>query len=730
MDLKNKDIVIVANPKNIAEKLCDMFTQYKLSARLIETPTPQGEILIYLGGLNKFNSIEEAIGCNFEAFKYVKAMMPSLQKTKGIIILIQNTGGSFGYDQVDELQVWASGLNGLSKTAYLECLNSICRTLDLNTKSLSVEQVAKIIFEELMCGGNEIEIGISGNQRITLQAVNQPSVPREPVNYISDQSVVLVSGGARGITAKCLIGLSQRIHPTLILLGRSVVKDETAALKLLKHTSEIQNWVMLQIKARGEILTPKLIREQVENVLVNREINATLHSLRANGCRAEYYAVDVRDMQALQQILQQVRAQYGDITGIIHGAGILADKKIQDKSEKDFERVFNTKIISLMNLLRATEKDQLTLMVLFSSVAARYGNIGQCDYAMANEILNRVALSLHKKYGTACLVKSLNWAPWDGGMVTPELKKNFLARGIEVLPIEKGVQAFCEEILMGDASQVEVVIGPTHVNFSQAKAPPLENNSNGNIPPIFQQIKFLMDLNNYPILDSHKIKGKIVIPIALMIEKIQEFLGKLFHFSTLEISAFQVIKGITFENLHDQFYLIFTLLKEENSDNYLITIKNSANNQLHYQAKMINKTINNSAFSFPGNALVTKPWIMAQIYEEKLFHGTGLHLLAQLKYQGENFGVVQLKEDIHSSFLLIDAALQAGILWAWQVLNKATLPISMANCLLNENYNAKAHQVMIRENSHDLYGINIDAFIMDEKNELSVVLKGVQFYTF
>jgi len=56
-------------------------------------------------------------------------------------------------------------------------------------------------------------------------------------------------------------------------------------------------------------------------------------------------------------------------------------------------------------------------------------------------------------------VKSLNWGPWDGGMVTPSLREHFRELGVPLIPIEEGAQFFVREIGSGSGRGVEVVIG-------------------------------------------------------------------------------------------------------------------------------------------------------------------------------------------------------------------------------------------------------------------------------
>ncbi|WP_410959140.1 KR domain-containing protein, partial [Salmonella sp. 6084] len=90
---------------------------------------------------------------------------------------------------------------------------------------------------------------------------------------------------------------------------------------------------------------------------------------------------------------------------------------LHKKTLDGYDRVFETKVGGLCALLDATAGDSLKLVCLFSSVAARSGNVGQSDYAMANEILNKVALAEQARRGPGCLVRALGWGPWDSGMV-------------------------------------------------------------------------------------------------------------------------------------------------------------------------------------------------------------------------------------------------------------------------------------------------------------------------
>ena len=214
----------------------------------------------------------------------------------------------------------------------------------------------------------------------------------------------------------------------------------------------------MQAQAKGEKVSPAGLGKQVRQVVAWREIRSTLKQLEQDGCKARYASVDVTDAVALKALVSEVETTYGPITGVIHGAGVLADKAIADKTDDQFERVYSTKVDGLRALQLATADSPLRLWVQFSSVAARAGNNGQCDYAMANEVLNKVAgqMAVERPW---LRVKSMNWGPWEGGMVTPALKARFRAMGVPLIPLAQGAQMLVDEVQSSAPSRVELVLG-------------------------------------------------------------------------------------------------------------------------------------------------------------------------------------------------------------------------------------------------------------------------------
>ena len=212
--------------------------------------------------------------------------------------------------------------------------------------------------------------------------------------------------------------------PNIILLGRSPEPFmEPAWIQNITDPAEMKKQILTHQFA-GQKAKPADIEKRYQAIVSNRAIQANMERIRACGSFVKYFSADIRDSQEIDQIFKSVRKEFSQISVLIHGAGVLEDKLICDKRLDQFNRVFNTKVEGLDILLNATEQDPLKYVILFSSIAARTGNTGQCDYAMANEVLNKIAQegSLSRP---DCRFLSINWGPWAGGMVDEGLKREF-----------------------------------------------------------------------------------------------------------------------------------------------------------------------------------------------------------------------------------------------------------------------------------------------------------------
>lgn len=369
---------------------------------------------------------------------------------------------------------------------------------------------------------------------------------------IRSSSIFLVSGGAKGITAKCVIKLAQHYGCKFILLGRSQLLDTEPDFAIdCYEEAGLKKRIMEYFLSRGEKPTPMSVQKMYKKIVSDREIKATITAITEAGGEAEYLSVDVTDVDALKTKVAHIvdnllAGRTGGITGIIHGAGNLADKLIEKKTPDDFEKVYNAKVKGLENLLACVKPTQLEHLVLFSSVAGFYGNVGQSDYAIANEILNKSAHQIKQRH-PSCHVVAINWGGWDSGMVTPELKKEFARRGIEILPVEVGTQMLVEELDPFNHQTTQVVIG------SPMTPPPVPLDTEPKTYRIHRQL----NLAENPFLEDHVVGGKPVLPATCAVSWIINACEQLYPgYKFFTYKDFKVLKGIYFnETLANEYIL-------------------------------------------------------------------------------------------------------------------------------------------------------------------------------
>jgi NAD(P)-dependent dehydrogenase (short-subunit alcohol dehydrogenase family)/acyl carrier protein len=374
------------------------------------------------------------------------------------LIAASRLGGTFGRDAVGDGGPIAGGANGLLNCLRAEFPGVRARAVDFDGQTDA--EIATLLLDELVAESHEPEVGYIGIERFGSCTIEEPLVPNpfpEPVEPAADW-VLLATGGARGITAEIIEALSIP-GMRLVLLGRTPEPAaEDLALAARGSQDEVRKYLLAASLARGEKPRPVEIDRAVARVMTDREIRSNLRRLRAAGATVDYVPCDVRDEAAFGALIDRLYERFGRIDAVIHGAGVIEDKRLGDKTVESFERVLGTKLDPAFVLAGKLRPASLKLLAFFTSVAGRFGNLGQGDYAAANEALNRLAWDLHRRW-THTRVISINWGPWDAGMATEGVKRGLRERGMEPIPVKAGRRFFREELAHGPRHEVELVAG-------------------------------------------------------------------------------------------------------------------------------------------------------------------------------------------------------------------------------------------------------------------------------
>jgi NAD(P)-dependent dehydrogenase (short-subunit alcohol dehydrogenase family) len=395
-------------------------------------------------------------------FQLVKEFAEELQSSAadggGWVVNLTAVDGRFGLGG-GEVAPAAAGTLGICKTLQREYPRLHVKTIDVE-RDLPGDLLAARLLQELTAEDDTPEVGLTKQGRWRLVLKEDP-VPRSlPPLPLDADSVVLITGGAAGITAEVARSLAASARPRLILVGRSPLPEpETPRTRGLDRIA-LRQLLVEEARRTQTAVLPAEIERHISRLLKDRQILATLDACSAAGATVEYHSLDVRDPQALAQLIDNLYERFGRIDGVVHGAGIIEDKRIADKTLASFANVFRTKAVSAWTLAQQLRMDRLKFLVFFGSVSGRFGNVGQVDYSAANEVLNKLADHLAARLGSdgaRTRVVCINWGPWDGGMVSDELRRVYASRGIGLIPVEVGTRAFLDELRLAEGS-VEVVV--------------------------------------------------------------------------------------------------------------------------------------------------------------------------------------------------------------------------------------------------------------------------------
>jgi acyl transferase domain-containing protein/NAD(P)-dependent dehydrogenase (short-subunit alcohol dehydrogenase family)/acyl carrier protein len=607
-----------------------------------------------------------------------------------LLVTVSRMDSAFGLvgEDFDAAQ---GALAGLLKTAALEWPEVVCRALDVS-HALHDGIAADAIVAELASEGPR-EIALDGQRRFGLEL--QPCEVSRGASSLHPGDVVVISGGARGVTAETAVALAEAVQPMLVLLGRSSLSEhEPAWLVDLKTETEIKT-AILEHEFAGRKATPAELKHTFDRYMAQREIRQTLARIGAAGARARYECVDVRDANAVQQLLQRIRQEHGPIRGLIHGAGTLEDRRIEDKTDAQFANVFDTKVRGLDNLLSALRLDELRQVVLFSSVSGRFGNPGQIDYAAANEVLNKTAQRLAKSLPN-CRVSAINWGPWDGGMVHSGLKRAFLDQGVGLIPLAAGAAALVDECC-DTAGNVEVVIGsnlPSSVEDRPGKKPLIQA-TGGDVQTAFEHV---LDVENHSFLTSHMLDARPVLPAAMIMEWLgQAALHANPGLAMIGLNDVRIFKGVVLDGPSKQLRFA-TSRANRTQGEFHVGVELSSLGQRpinHASATAILAT----AYANPPqpeavNDLATRAYPMSVVaaYEDVLFHGEQFQTIEEI-HGFSDAGIVTMvrsaprprewmahpmRPDWLSDPLVIDAAFQLAILWCHANADGLCLPSYVA----------------------------------------------------
>ena len=661
--------------------------------------------LVYLGALDGHErELGAGAGQFFELAKTLRNDLTARGRAAESVVLGATAlSAAAGGSTSDPDHAW---LPGFFKSLALEWPEVVVRSVDLPDGP--PERLAEILLREMLCRRGPIEVAYDSAGTRHAPVLMPASLPSAGGRLQLDSAgVVLATGGAQGVTAEACIALAEATQCRFVLVGRT---REASAAEQTETTSvisepDLKRIFRDQITREGGAATPIEIERRFRKLIRERAVRSTVGRLEAAGSMVEYVAGDVADTTAFAQLIDNVYERYGRIDGVLHGAGILDDRLLEDQTREQFERVLRPKLNGAAVLATRLQPESLQFMVFFSSITARAGNRGQVAYGAANEAFNRLAGALAKRWQRR--VVAINWGPWEEvGMVSDEVRRQFARNGVALIPTDIGVSFFLNELRLGVIEDTEVVIAGASpdahdaiVGTANTARPMLHGRS------VVRQtgdhettIDLMLSRRHDRYLLDHVIQGQPVLPFAVAIELMAEAATAArpdlpaLH----EVRDVHLLNGVTFAGENRPVRIRVSDGKPTNgfaSNDHTLLVEASiepaadagaTDGRAHYRAML---AFGESADSEPPNEVAfdqalkaegTGPLGMSvgQAYQHLLFHGPSLRAIEAIEALGPLGGRAYLRSSEPTALLAgqpsggwlldpgaLDAALQLQLIW-------------------------------------------------------------------
>jgi acyl transferase domain-containing protein len=243
----------------------------------------------------------------------------------------------------------------------------------------------------------------------------------------SGHGAVLATGGGDGITAEVVVAIAERYRCPVAVLGRT------------------------DFPADGNSGRAEAIRRTSERVGA------------VNGAEFMYCQADVTDAEQVRTAVQRVRDRFGSVRGVILGAGVMTEARIEVKTAEAETQTLNTKIEQVRIFREIFQgDDEIRFALLFSSIASYTGNVAQADYVAANLAFEELGAEWNR--ASAYPVRSLLWSIWDETGLAPSwLRRAMRDTGVQGIKNSVGAELLLDELGCPHDPPDRVLLAPESV---------------------------------------------------------------------------------------------------------------------------------------------------------------------------------------------------------------------------------------------------------------------------
>jgi len=446
-------------------------------------------------------------------------------------------GGCFGYDKAGAQDVLGGATSGFTKAFARERAAAVVKVVDVATAATAAD-VAAVLLAETAHDAATVEVGHVDGVRWTI-GLAEVDVQDDPARVLGSDDVMVITGAAGSIVSAITADLAAVSRGTfhLIDLTPEPALDDPDLERFVVDHDGLKTDLARRITESGTKATPAAVERELARLERSRAAFDAMQAVRSAGGTVYWYQADLTDPAAVNVAVEAIVQRSGRVDVLMHCAGLEISHFLPDKTDREYDLVFDVKSNGWFHLLHALGDVPIGAAVVFSSIAGRFGNGGQTDYSAANDLLCK-SVSAFRTTRPSTRGVAIDWTAWAGiGMASRgSIPKMMTMAGIDMLPAEVGVRAVRRELTAGGMGGEVVVAGALGIMLDEpasgALDPVAARAAAGSPGPMIGEligctsaeglvVHTLLTVDQ-PFLDHHRIEGTPVLPGVMGIEAFAE----------------------------------------------------------------------------------------------------------------------------------------------------------------------------------------------------------------
>ena len=178
------------------------------------------------------------------------------------------------------------------------------------------------------------------------------------------------------------------------------------------------------------------------DLVIDENGKATEDEIAAFGVKAKGYASNAADFAQTEEVVKQVKEEFGSIDILVNNAGITKDGLMLRMSEAQWDAVIAVNLKSAFNFIHACVPVMMRQrggsIINMASVVGVHGNAGQCNYAASKAGLIALAKSIAQEMGAKGIRANAIAPGFIETAMTAALPDDVRAEWCKKIPLRRG----------------------------------------------------------------------------------------------------------------------------------------------------------------------------------------------------------------------------------------------------------------------------------------------------